>query len=149
MGAIKGYGSPVLLDDVTHVFKVVSMPSFLKNSARAMHMGIWKDDPILGRFRVGRVNLVGHGQCDLADHGGEHRAVFVYQIESYRYWQGQLSGTDFVHGQFRENFTVEGLPDDAVCLGALYQTGSAAFEVTQPRVPCYRAFCDCSHSSDA
>jgi ferredoxin-NADP reductase/MOSC domain-containing protein YiiM len=74
----------------------------------------------------------------LAGHGGEQRAVYVYQIESYRYWQEQLKRTDFVHGQFGENFTIEGLADDAVCIGDRYQIGSARFEITQPRVTCYR-----------
>jgi ferredoxin-NADP reductase/MOSC domain-containing protein YiiM len=74
----------------------------------------------------------------LAGHGGEQRAVFVYQIESYRYWQEKLNRTDFVHGQFGENFTIEGLADDAVCIGDRFQIGSALFEVTQPRVTCYR-----------
>jgi ferredoxin-NADP reductase/MOSC domain-containing protein YiiM len=64
--------------------------------------------------------------------------VFVYQIESYRYWQGQLGRSDFVPGQFGENFTSEGLPDDAVCVGDRYRIGTALFEVTQPRVTCYR-----------
>jgi ferredoxin-NADP reductase/MOSC domain-containing protein YiiM/ferredoxin len=82
--------------------------------------------------------LDGDGQGDLAGHGGEQRAVFVYQIESYRYWQEQLKRTDFVPGQFGENFTVEGLLDDSVCIGDRYQIGSALFEVTQPRVTCYR-----------
>ena len=102
-----------------------------------MHTGIWKD-PLPGRCRVGRLNLYGDGQGDLAGHGGEQRAVFVYQIESYRYWEEQLRRTDFVHGQFGENFTIEGLTDDAVCIGDQYQIGSALFEVTQPRVTCYR-----------
>jgi ferredoxin-NADP reductase/MOSC domain-containing protein YiiM/ferredoxin len=102
-----------------------------------VHTGIWKD-PVRGRCRVGRLNLDGDGQGDLAGHGGEQRAVFVYQFESYRYWQERLSATDFVHGQFGENFTVEGLPDDAVCIGDRYQIGDALFEVTQPRVTCYR-----------
>ena len=62
----------------------------------------------------------------------------MYQIDSYRYWQTQLGRTDFVHGQFGENFTIEGLPDDAVCIGDRYRIGSAVFEVTQPRVTCYR-----------
>ena len=84
------------------------------------------------------LNLDGDGQGDLAGHGGEQRAVFVYQIESYRYWQEQLKRTDFVHGQFGENFTIEGLPDDTVCIGDRYRIGSALFEVTQPRVTCYR-----------
>ena len=71
-------------------------------------------------------------------HGGEHRAVFVYQIDSYRYWQAQLGRSDFSYGQFGENFTVDGLPDGEVCIGDRYRIGSAVFEVTQPRVTCYR-----------
>jgi len=102
-----------------------------------VHTGIWKD-PVRGRCRIGRLNLDGDGQGDVAGHGGEQRAVFVYQIESYRHWQEQLRRTDFVHGQFGENFTVEGLPDDTVCIGDRYRIGSATFEVTQPRVTCYR-----------
>jgi len=62
----------------------------------------------------------------------------VYQIDSYRYWQNQLRRSDFVYGQFGENFTVDGLPDDAVCIGDRYRMGGALFEVTQPRVTCYR-----------
>jgi ferredoxin-NADP reductase/MOSC domain-containing protein YiiM len=84
------------------------------------------------------LNLDGDSQGDLGAHGGEQRAVFVYQIESYRYWQEQLKRTDFVHGQFGENFTIEGLPDNLVCIGDRFQIGSAVFEVTQPRVTCYR-----------
>src|SRR5207245_8363964 len=85
-----------------------------------------------------RLKPRGDGQGGVAGHGGEQRAVFVYQIESYRYWQEQLKRTDFVHGQFGENFTVEGLSDDVTCIGDRYQIGSALFEVTQPRVTCYR-----------
>src|SRR4029077_19944340 len=75
---------------------------------------------------------------DLQGHGGEHRAVFVYQIDSYRYWQTELGRSDFVHGQFGENFTIDGLPDAEVCIGDRYRIGGALFEVTQPRVTCYR-----------
>jgi ferredoxin-NADP reductase/MOSC domain-containing protein YiiM len=85
-----------------------------------------------------RLNIDGDGQGDLAGHGGEHRAVFVYQVESYRYWEHELGRDDFVYGQFGENFTVEGLPDDRVCIGDRYRIGEAVFEVTQPRVTCYR-----------
>jgi ferredoxin-NADP reductase/MOSC domain-containing protein YiiM len=74
----------------------------------------------------------------LAGHGGEHRAVFVYQLDAYRYWEQQLQRKDFSFGQFGENFTVDGLPDDEVCIGDRYRIGSALFEVTQPRVTCYR-----------
>jgi MOSC domain-containing protein YiiM len=53
-------------------------------------------------------------QADLAGHGGEQRAVFVYQIDSYHYWERFLSRNDFTFGQFGENFTVEELPDSEV-----------------------------------
>jgi ferredoxin-NADP reductase/MOSC domain-containing protein YiiM len=115
----------------------VGLPRDIAWKGRTVHTGIWKT-PVGGRCRVGRLNLDGDGQGDLAGHGGEQRAVFVYQIESYRYWQDQLKRTDFVHGQFGENFTIEGLPDDAICVGDRYQIGSALFEITQPRVTCYR-----------
>jgi ferredoxin-NADP reductase/MOSC domain-containing protein YiiM len=115
----------------------VGLPRDIAWRGRTVHTAIWKD-PVAGRCRVGRVNLDGDGQGDLAGHGGEQRAVYVYQIESYRYWQEQLKRTDFVYGQFGENFTIEGLSDDAVCIGDRYRIGSALFEVTQPRVTCYR-----------
>jgi ferredoxin-NADP reductase/MOSC domain-containing protein YiiM len=115
----------------------VGLPRDIEWKGRTVHTGIWKY-PVNGRCRVGRLNLGGDGQGDLAGHGGEQRAVLVYQIESYRYWQQQLKRTDFVYGQFGENFTIEGLSDDAVCIGDRYQIGSALFEVSQPRVTCYR-----------
>ena len=115
----------------------VGLPRDIEWRGRIVHTAIWKD-PVRGRCRVGRLHLDGDGQGDLAGHGGEQRAVFVYEIESYRYWQGRLRRTDFVHGQFGENFTIEGLQDDAVCIGDRYRIGSALFEVTQPRVTCYR-----------
>ena len=87
---------------------------------------------------VRRLNVDGDGQGDLAGHGGENRAVFVYQVESYRYWEEQLGRHGFTYGQFGENFTVEGLADDEVCIGDRYRIGDAVFEVTQPRVTCYR-----------
>jgi ferredoxin-NADP reductase/MOSC domain-containing protein YiiM len=115
----------------------VGLPRDIEWKGRTVHTGIWKD-PVPGRCRVGRLNLIGDGQGDLAGHGGEQRAVFVYQIESYRHWQEQLGRSDFVPGQFGENFTTEGLPDDVVCVGDRYRIGTALFEVTQPRVTCYR-----------
>ena len=115
----------------------VGLPQEIQWNGRTVYTGIWKS-PVSGRCRVGRLNLAGDGQGDRAGHGGEQRAVFVYQLESYRYWQEQLKRDDFVHGQFGENFTVEGLPDETVCIGDRYQIGSGLFEITQPRVTCYR-----------
>ena len=115
----------------------VGLPRDIEWKGRTVRTGIWKD-PVRGRCRVGRLNLEGDGQGDLAGHGGEQRAVLVYQAHSYRYWQERLNRTAFVQGQFGENFTIDGLPDEAVCIGDRYRIGSALFEVTQPRVTCYR-----------
>jgi ferredoxin-NADP reductase/MOSC domain-containing protein YiiM/ferredoxin len=115
----------------------VGLPRDIAWKGRTVRTAIWKD-AVRGRCHAGRLNLDGDGQGDLAGHGGEQRAVFVYQIESHRYWEEQLKRTGFVAGQFGENFTIEGLPDDAVCIGDRYQIGTALFEVTQPRVTCYR-----------
>jgi ferredoxin-NADP reductase/MOSC domain-containing protein YiiM len=115
----------------------VGLPRDIDWKGRTVHTAIWKN-PVSARCRAARLNLDGDGQGDLAGHGGEQRAVFVYQNESYQYWQGRLKRSDFVYGQFGENFTIEGLPDDAVCIGDRYRIGGAVFEVTQPRVTCYR-----------
>ena len=87
---------------------------------------------------VRRLNIDGDGQGDLAGHGGEQRAVLVYQIESYQHWRRHFGRDDFGYGQFGENLTVDGLADDEVCIGDRYRIGQAEFEVTQPRVTCYR-----------
>jgi ferredoxin-NADP reductase/MOSC domain-containing protein YiiM/ferredoxin len=115
----------------------VGMPKDVPWRGKSVFTGVFKD-PVSGPRHVGRLNLDGDGQGDPAGHGGEQRAVFVYQLESYRYWERELGRDDFVHGQFGENFTIEGLPDNEVCIGDRYQIGSAVFEVTQPRVTCYR-----------
>ncbi len=115
----------------------VGMPRDVEWEGRTVHTGIWKQS-VEGRRRVGRLNVVGDGQGDLQGHGGVNRAVFVYQIESYRYWQQFLARDDFTYGQFGENFTVEGLADDGVCIGDRLRIGSALLEVSQPRVTCYR-----------
>ena len=115
----------------------VGLPQDVTWHGRTVHTGVWKQ-PVSGPRMVRRLNIDGDGQGDLAGHGGEHRAVFVYQIESYRYWQRELGRDDFVYGQFGENFTVDGLADDQVCIGDRFRIGEAEFEVTQPRVTCYR-----------
>ena len=102
-----------------------------------VYTSVWKES-VHGRRLVRRLNVDGDAQGDVHGHGGEHRAVFVYQMESYHYWERELKRGDFAFGQFGENFTVEGLADSEVCIGDRYRIGGALFEVTQPRVTCYR-----------
>jgi ferredoxin-NADP reductase/MOSC domain-containing protein YiiM len=115
----------------------VGLPRDVTWQGRTVHTGIWKH-PVDGPARVRRLNIDGDGQGDLAGHGGEQRAVLAYQLDSYRYWERELGRNDFGYGQFGENLTVDGLPDDEVCIGDRYRIGTALFEVTQPRVTCYR-----------
>jgi ferredoxin-NADP reductase/MOSC domain-containing protein YiiM/ferredoxin len=115
----------------------VGIPKNVDWRGKTVFTGVFKD-PVVGPSRVRKLNVEGDGQGDLAGHGGEQRAVFVYQIDSYRYWERELGRNDFAYGQFGENFTVEGLADDEVCIGDRYRIGGAVFEVTQPRVTCYR-----------
>ena len=115
----------------------VGLPKDLAWNGRTVYTGVWKQ-PVLGRRMVRRLNVDGDGQGDLGGHGGENRAVLVYQLDSYRYWSDELHRDDLRPGHFGENFTVEGLPDDEVCIGDRYRIGQAIFEVTQPRVTCYR-----------
>jgi ferredoxin-NADP reductase/MOSC domain-containing protein YiiM len=115
----------------------IGMPKDVAWQGRTVHTGVWKSS-VPGPRMVRRLNVDGDGQGDLQGHGGEIRAVLVYQIDSYRYWQRHFGRDDLVHGHFGENFTVDGLPDDEVCIGDRYRIGAAEFEVTQPRVTCYR-----------
>ncbi|WP_431210079.1 MOSC domain-containing protein [Puia sp. P3] len=115
----------------------VSLPKEVDWQGRRVLTSIFKE-PVAGRRRVARLNIDGDGQSDLMAHGGEHRAVFVYQKESYEYWSTVLGRSDLHYGQFGENLTVEGLADAEVCIGDRYQIGTVVFEVTQPRVTCYK-----------
>ena len=115
----------------------VGLPRDVTWNGKTVRTSVWKS-PVDGRRMVRKLNIDGDAQADLAGHGGEQRAVFVYQMDSYHYWERLLGRNDFTFGQFGENFTVEGLPDNEVCIGDRYRIGGAEFEVTQPRVTCYR-----------
>ncbi|HUO40909.1 MAG TPA: MOSC and FAD-binding oxidoreductase domain-containing protein [Mycobacterium sp.] len=115
----------------------VGKPANVDWRGKTVHTGIWKN-PVEGPVMVRHLNIDGDGQGDLAGHGGEQRAVMVYQTESYEYWRTRLGRDDLAPGNFGENFTVTGLPDDDVCIGDRYRIGDAEFEVTQPRVTCFR-----------
>ena len=114
----------------------VGLPRDVTWNGKTVRTSVWKS-PVDGRRMVRKLDIDGDAQADLAGHGGEHRAVFVYQMDSYHYWERFLGRSDFTFGQFGENFTVEGLPDNEVCIGDRYRIGGAQFEVTQPRVTCY------------
>ena len=115
----------------------VGLPRDLEWQGKTVRTAVWKK-PVQGRVFAGRLNLTGDGQGDLQGHGGEQRAIMVYQLDSYRYWESYLGRSDLTYGIFGETLTVDGLADTDVCIGDRFRIGTGIFEVTQPRVTCYR-----------
>jgi len=125
-------GAPMRLLSVN-----ISMPKEVGHAGKTVTTGIFKE-PVEHRVMLGRLNLEGDGQADLWGHGGAFRAVYVYSIENYDHWKRELERDDFTYGAFGENFTVEGMLDDEVCVGDVFRVGGALVEVSQPRIPCYK-----------
>ena len=115
----------------------VSSPVEVMHRGKTVATGIFKE-PVNHRVMLRTMNLDGDGQADLIAHGGIYKAAYVYSIENYDYWKQELGRTDFAFGQFGENFTVEGMPEDEIHVGDVFRVGGALVEVTQPRVPCYK-----------
>jgi MOSC domain-containing protein YiiM len=115
----------------------VGLPREVEWRGKAVRTSIFKA-PVAGRVRVARLNVAGDQQSDLSVHGGPDKAVYVYPSEHYAYWRAELPGADLSWGAFGENFTTEGVLDDAVHIGDRLRAGSAEFVVTQPRMPCFK-----------
>lgn len=116
----------------------VGMPRDHSWNGRTVHIGAWKE-PVEGPRMVRRLGIEGDGQGDASGHGGPNRAVMVYQLESYDHWRKQFNRPDIGPGMFAENLTVDGLADAEVFIGDRFRIGGAEFEVSQPRVTCFRA----------
>jgi ferredoxin-NADP reductase/MOSC domain-containing protein YiiM/ferredoxin len=116
----------------------VGLPQDIPWNGVTVRTGAWKR-PVAASVTARRLGLEGDGQADTAGHGGQYRAVLVYQRDSYRFWEQHLNRPEMEFGTFAENLTVDGLADHEVFIGDRYRIGDAEFEVTQPRVTCYRA----------
>jgi MOSC domain-containing protein YiiM len=115
----------------------VSLPKTVEHNGKMIKTGIFKK-PAEGRVTARTLGLDGDGQGDLRVHGGVYKAVYLYSIENYSYWGNKTGRTDLTYGQFGENLTVEGMLEDKVHIGDVFRIGDALFEVTQPRVPCFK-----------
>jgi MOSC domain-containing protein YiiM len=115
----------------------VGLPRDVVFRGEVVTTGIFKE-PIEGRVRLRTLNLDGDKQADLTVHGGVDKAVYAYAVEHYGYWQHELPRTPLPWGMFGENFTTEGLMEDAVNIGDQFQVGSSKLIATQPRMPCYK-----------
>jgi MOSC domain-containing protein YiiM len=115
----------------------VGVPREVLWHGRSVTTGIYKE-PVAGRAMLRKLNLDGDRQADLTVHGGEYKAVYCYPVEHYSYWRTELPGRELPMGMFGENFTTQGMAEDAVHLGDRFSVGSAEVVVTQPRLPCYK-----------
>jgi len=115
----------------------VGVPREVVADGKAFRTGIFKQS-VPGRVRVRSTNIEGDGQADLTVHGGVDLAVYAYPHEHYETWGRELDRQDFVMGQFGENLTTNGLIEEEVRIGDVFCIGSAQFEVSQPRIPCFK-----------
>jgi len=115
----------------------VARPQLISVHGKRVETGIFKV-PVVGPVTVDKLNLQGDGQADLSVHGGPDKAVYVYPWENVVYWKKALQREDLKPGSFGENLTVDGLLEEQVAIGDGFEIGTARFQVTQPRLPCFK-----------
>ena len=115
----------------------VGLPREVTWRGKRVTTGIYKE-PVAGRVAIRTLNLDGDRQADLRVHGGPDKAVYAYPAESYELWRHERPELEFPPGQFGENLTTLGLPDEHVSLGDRFRIGTAELVVTQPRLPCFK-----------
>ena len=115
----------------------VGRPRIVMRDGEPVSTAIFKT-PVTGRVKLQTLNLEGDRQADLSVHGGPTKAVYVYPVEHYDYWRGELPGMELPWGMFGENFTTRGLNESEINIGDTFQIGSSIVSVTEPRMPCYK-----------
>src|SRR6184192_2118392 len=115
----------------------VGLPREVTWQGKIVTTGIFKE-PVNTPVMMRALNLEGDQQADLTVHGGVTKAVYAYPSEHHDYWRTELPGVDLPWGMFGENFTTEGLLEDAVYIGDRFRVGETEVMVTEPRMPCYK-----------
>jgi MOSC domain-containing protein YiiM len=114
----------------------VGRPRTVPRGTGTVETAIWKH-PVAGPVAARGVNLEGDDQADRTVHGGPDKAIYAYAGEDTAWWEGEL-GRTLGPGAFGENLTVVGLDLSAMEVGQRWRVGSAALEVSQPRLPCFK-----------
>jgi MOSC domain-containing protein YiiM len=115
----------------------VGLPRKVTWQGKVVTTGIFKE-PVNAPVMMRTLNLEGDQQADLTVHGGVNKAVYAYPSEHYGYWRTELPGVDLRWGMFGENFTTEGLLEEATYIGDRFGIGETEVMVTEPRMPCYK-----------
>ena len=115
----------------------VALPRLVEYNGEPVATGIFKE-PVKGPVMLRTLNLDGDRQADLSVHGGVSKAVYAYPAEHYEFWKNELPEMKLPYGMFGENFTTEGMLENAVNVGDRFRVGDAELMVTEPRLPCYK-----------
>jgi MOSC domain-containing protein YiiM len=115
----------------------VGLPKTVQWRGQPVTTGIFKG-PVEGSIALRKHNLEGDGQADLTVHGGPTKAVYVYCTQHYTYWREELPDVELGWGHFGENFTVDGMDEESICIGDEFRVGTARLVVTEPRMPCLK-----------
>jgi MOSC domain-containing protein YiiM len=115
----------------------VGLPRIVESNGEPVATGIFKE-PKQGPVMLRTLNLDGDRQADLRVHGGVSKAVYAYPVEHYEFWKMELPEMELPYGMFGENFTTEGMLEDALNVGDRFRVGEAELMVTEPRLPCYK-----------
>jgi MOSC domain-containing protein YiiM len=102
--------------------------------------------------RVRSLGVEGDEQADLTVHGGLDKALYLYPVQHYPFWEtlrtqagvpagaglSPVTGTSLAPGALGENLLLEGLQEDAVWIGDRLRIGEVELRVESPRQPCYK-----------
>jgi MOSC domain-containing protein YiiM len=91
--------------------------------------------PVSSSLYLNKDGFEGDGVADLKHHGGSDKAVCVYSIDHYDYWE-KILGIKLPPAAFGENLSVSNLREDDVCIGDIFQIETALVQISQPRQPC-------------
>jgi MOSC domain-containing protein YiiM len=114
----------------------VGRPRSFDYRGRSETSAIWKT-PVEGRIRARGVNLEGDDQADRTVHGGPDKAVYAYALEDLKWWEKEL-GRKLDPGALGENLDSEGVDVTNAVIGEKWRIGSALFQVSEPRAPCWK-----------
>ncbi len=129
------------------MMKIVAIHAGKVNAISKTDGGEWWDkewktgffkEPVGDEIEVTTDGLKGDEQADLVNHGGPDKAVCVYPAAHYPGWWETLGLAAMPVGAFGENFTVEGVVEDEVCIGDVFEGGGVVFQISQPRQPCWK-----------
>ncbi|NQV95256.1 MAG: MOSC domain-containing protein, partial [Sphingomonadales bacterium] len=89
---------------------------------------------------LGFAGLEGNQVADPLHHGGRDKAVHLFSIEHYAFWQNRYPDVEVLDrpGAFGENFSCAGLTEQRLCLGDIFRVGEALIECSHARQPCWK-----------